>query len=221
MSRWPPNSSLSQPIRSMISSRVVSFPAGKSVENGSPPGTRCCAGSRVHRKTIHLPGPSNAVIGVSSPTPSKPARRRLRKGKPRLSCPLPYYNIKLLIILSFLTRKPPSVYTWYVQYLDYSWILPCERMSMTTKTIHISLPESLKEYMDERVAEEHYSTFSDYIRALVREDQKRHTEERLEKLLIEGLESGRGAEYGSQEWDKFWERIHSRINKAREKKSGA
>ncbi|MGH8651262.1 MAG: ribbon-helix-helix domain-containing protein [Gammaproteobacteria bacterium] len=53
-------------------------------------------------------------------------------------------------------------------------------MSITTKTIHISLPESLKEYMDERVFEEHYSTLSDYVRALVREDQKRHTEERLE-----------------------------------------
>ena len=92
---------------------------------------------------------------------------------------------------------------------------------MATKTIHISLPESLKEYMDERVAEEHYSTFSDYIRALVREDQKRHAEERLEKLLLEGLESGRGVEYGTKEWGALWERIHSRINKAREKKSGA
>ncbi len=119
-------------------------------------------------------------------------------------------NIKLLIILCFLTRKSPSVYTWYVQYLDYSWILPCERMSMTTKTIHISLPESLKEYMDERVAEEHYSTFSDYIRALVREDQKRYAEERLEKLLLEGLESGRGAALGSKEWKQFKKRVLSR-----------
>jgi antitoxin ParD1/3/4 len=83
-------------------------------------------------------------------------------------------------------------------------------MSMSTKTIHISLPESLKEYMDERVAEEHYSTFSDYIRALVREDQKRHAEERLEKLLLEGLESGRGAALGSKEWKQFKKRVLSR-----------
>jgi hypothetical protein len=47
----------------------------------NPPEMRCCAGLRVHRKTIHLPGPSNAVIGMSSPPPSNPARRRLRKGK--------------------------------------------------------------------------------------------------------------------------------------------
>ena len=92
---------------------------------------------------------------------------------------------------------------------------------MTTKTIHISLPESLKEYVDERVNEEHYATLSDYIRALVREDQKRRAEERLEKLLLEGLESGRGVEVGSKEWNALWERIHTRINKAREKKTRA
>ena len=92
---------------------------------------------------------------------------------------------------------------------------------MTSKTIHISLPDPLKEYMDERVTEGDYSTLSDYVRVLVREDQKRHAEERLEKLLLEGLESGRGAEYGTKEWDTLWERIHTRINKARVKKSSA
>jgi len=75
--------------------------------------------------------------------------------------------------------------------------------------------------MDKRATEEHYSTLSDYVRALVREDQKRKAEERLEKLLLEGLDSGRGVQYGTKEWDAFWERIHSRINKAREKKAGA
>jgi hypothetical protein len=62
------------PIRSMTSSNAGSFPAGKSVENGSPPGMRCCARSRAHRKTIHLPGPSNAVIDMSSPPPLSPTR---------------------------------------------------------------------------------------------------------------------------------------------------
>jgi antitoxin ParD1/3/4 len=81
---------------------------------------------------------------------------------------------------------------------------------MTTKTIHISLPDPLKEYMDERVTEGNYSTLSDYVRVLVREDQKRHAEERLEKLLLEGLESGRGAALGSKEWKQFKKRVLSR-----------
>ena len=47
---------------------------------------------------------------------------------------------------------------------------------MNTTTMPISLPEPLKEYVKERVAEEHYSNPSDYIRALIREDQKRREE---------------------------------------------
>lgn len=71
--------------------------------------------------------------------------------------------------------------------------------------------------MDERITKEHYSTLSDYIRALVREDQKRHVEERLEKLLLEGVESGRGAAMGSKEWKQFKKKVlvHARERKPR------
>jgi hypothetical protein len=75
----------------LFKSSAGSFSAGKSVENGSPPGMRCCAGLRAHRRTIRLPRPSNAVIGMPSPLPSNLARRRSRKGKQRLLCLLPYY----------------------------------------------------------------------------------------------------------------------------------
>jgi Arc/MetJ-type ribon-helix-helix transcriptional regulator len=37
---------------------------------------------------------------------------------------------------------------------------------MSTDTMHISLPDSLKQYVKEQVAEEHYSNPSDFIRAL-------------------------------------------------------
>src|SRR5918992_1959903 len=133
---------------------------------------------------------------VAAPEPSRKGKHGCLDHSPVFSEFLTILSIKLLIILCLLTRKPFPIYTWYVQYLDYSWIFPCKHMPMTTKTIHISLPDPLKEYMDERVTEGNYSTLSDYVRVLVREDQKRHAKERLEKLLIEGLESGRGAEYG-------------------------
>jgi antitoxin ParD1/3/4 len=61
---------------------------------------------------------------------------------------------------------------------------------MRTTTMNISLPETLKEYVKERVAEEPYSNPSDYIGMLIREDQKRHAEQKLEQLLLEGLRSG-------------------------------
>ncbi len=82
---------------------------------------------------------------------------------------------------------------------------------MSTATMNISLPNSLKEYVNERVEEEHYSNASDYIRALIREDQKRRDQKKLEQMLLEGVRSGLGMEIGSKEWEKFWEGIRARL----------
>jgi antitoxin ParD1/3/4 len=57
------------------------------------------------------------------------------------------------------------------------------------QTMNISLPDPLKEFVDHQIAEGRYSSVSEYIRELIRGDEKRKAEERLEALLIEGLES--------------------------------
>lgn len=56
--------------------------------------------------------------------------------------------------------------------------------------VNISLPDQLKEFVDERLTEGRFSTTSEYFRDLIREDQKRRAQERLDLLLLEGLESG-------------------------------
>ncbi len=56
-------------------------------------------------------------------------------------------------------------------------------------TINISLPDPLRIFVEECVAQGGYSTVSEYFRELVRLDQKRRAEERLETLLLEGLDS--------------------------------
>ena len=56
--------------------------------------------------------------------------------------------------------------------------------------VNISLPDQMKDFIDERLTEGQFSSTSEYIRDLVRSDQKRRAQERLEKLLLEGLESG-------------------------------
>jgi antitoxin ParD1/3/4 len=84
---------------------------------------------------------------------------------------------------------------------------------MSTTTLHISLPESLKKYVQERVAEKHYSNPSDYVRALIREDQKRRDEERLEQMLLEGFQSGPGKLMTLEEWQKLREEVYARIKK--------
>lgn len=57
------------------------------------------------------------------------------------------------------------------------------------QTMNISLPDPLKEFVDHQIADGRYSSASEYIRELIRGDEKRKAEERLEALLLEGLES--------------------------------
>ena len=48
------------------------------------------------------------------------------------------------------------------------------------KSMNISLPDSMRTYVEEQVASSGYSTVSKYFRELVRQDQKRKATERLE-----------------------------------------
>ena len=57
------------------------------------------------------------------------------------------------------------------------------------QSMNISLPEPLKEFVDRQIAAGRYSSASEYVRELMRADEKRKAEERLESLLLEGLQS--------------------------------
>ena len=57
-------------------------------------------------------------------------------------------------------------------------------------TMNISLPDVLKEFVDCQVQARGYSTSSEYVRELIRNDQIRQAEQRLAALMLEGLESG-------------------------------
>ncbi len=57
-------------------------------------------------------------------------------------------------------------------------------------TLTISLPESLREFIDQQVQTKGYGNTSEYLRSLVRQDQEAEAKKRLELLLLEGLESG-------------------------------
>lgn len=57
------------------------------------------------------------------------------------------------------------------------------------QTMNISLPDPLKDFVDNQIAEGRYSSVSEYIRELIRDDEKRKAQQRLEALLLEGLKS--------------------------------
>jgi antitoxin ParD1/3/4 len=85
------------------------------------------------------------------------------------------------------------------------------------QTMNISLPEPLKEFVDHQIAEGRYSSVSEYIRELIRADEKRKAEGRLEALLLEGLESEE-SELTRQDFDAIRKEAMARL-KLRKKKS--
>jgi antitoxin ParD1/3/4 len=58
-------------------------------------------------------------------------------------------------------------------------------------TVTISLPESLKEFIDVEVQTKGYGNVSEYVRGLLRAEQTKGADARLEALLLEGLVSGK------------------------------
>jgi antitoxin ParD1/3/4 len=84
-------------------------------------------------------------------------------------------------------------------------------------TINISLPEPMREFIDQQVAQGGYSTVSEYVRQLIREAQKQAAYKKLEALLLEGLNSGEGVEVTKEWWQKKMAVLDEQI-RARESK---
>jgi antitoxin ParD1/3/4 len=57
-------------------------------------------------------------------------------------------------------------------------------------TMTISLPEPMREFIENEVTAGDYGSVSELFREMVRDRQKRKAQERLEMLLLQGLESG-------------------------------
>jgi len=53
--------------------------------------------------------------------------------------------------------------------------------------MNISIPDPLKEFVDSQIASGRYGSVSEYVRELIREDERRKAQPRLEGMLLEGL----------------------------------
>ncbi len=82
---------------------------------------------------------------------------------------------------------------------------------MTYGTVSISLPEGVKQYLEEQVSAGVYRSVSvsDYIRVLVQEDQKRKAQETIEALVLEGLNS-EASEMTEVDWAQLKQRVWDR-----------
>lgn len=82
--------------------------------------------------------------------------------------------------------------------------------------MNISLPETLKTYVEEQVTSGGYGTASEYLRELIREDKKRKAQERLESFLLDGLDSGGPVPVTPD----FWQALWGRVDAQRQEKQG-
>ncbi|HEV2500758.1 MAG TPA: type II toxin-antitoxin system ParD family antitoxin [Terriglobia bacterium] len=70
-------------------------------------------------------------------------------------------------------------------------------------TVTISVPESLKTFIEKQIAAKGYGNVSEYFRTLLREAQAKEEDARLEALLIEGLTSGDDISLSGEFWSEL------------------
>ena len=83
--------------------------------------------------------------------------------------------------------------------------------------MNVSLPEELKKYVEAQT-KSGYSTPSEYVRELIRRDQKRRAKEKLDALLLEGLNSGDSIPMDAQFWSDLKQEALAKL-KTRKKSS--
>jgi antitoxin ParD1/3/4 len=77
-------------------------------------------------------------------------------------------------------------------------------------TMNIALPPEMKDFVRGAVSEGGYSSASEYIRDLIRQEQRRMAESKLESLLLEGIDSGPMKEMTRKDWEILRARLKQR-----------
>jgi antitoxin ParD1/3/4 len=76
-------------------------------------------------------------------------------------------------------------------------------MSSKVTTINISLPKKLRAEIDRKVAREAYGSASEYLRDLIRRDLRSQAIEKVDDLLLAGLQSGAPRAANGRFWKKL------------------
>lgn len=80
-------------------------------------------------------------------------------------------------------------------------------------TLNISLPRAQRDFVEAAAARSGCTTTSEYVRRLIHEAQRSEEKDRLERKLIEGLESGKGIPATPEYWDKKRRELQARSNR--------
>lgn len=82
------------------------------------------------------------------------------------------------------------------------------------ETMNIALPDSLKRFVQRRVARSGYGSVSEYMRELIRADFKRAAQEHLEQEILRGVDSGPSVEMTPHDWQSIRQEANRRATKS-------
>ena len=82
------------------------------------------------------------------------------------------------------------------------------------QSMNISLPDPLKQFVEGQISTGRYSSASEYVRELIRADERRKVEEQLEALLLAGLK-GEETVMSRADWQKIRQEATAQVRAKR------
>ena len=80
-------------------------------------------------------------------------------------------------------------------------------------SLHVSLSDEMRTYIDRQVESGTYHNHSEYIRDLIRHDRERRDRERVDELLLEGLRSGEPTPLTRDDWQAIRDEVRTRVER--------
>jgi antitoxin ParD1/3/4 len=77
-------------------------------------------------------------------------------------------------------------------------------------TMNIALPAAMKQFVQEQVQRGGYGSVSEYIRDLIRSDQREKARQALEVEVLEGLKSGKSTPMTPEDWAEIRAEVQGR-----------
>ncbi len=80
----------------------------------------------------------------------------------------------------------------------------------STTTMNISMPMSMRSFVGTRI-QGRFGNTSEYVRDLIRRDQREAAQEELEQALLAGIRSGESVEVTAQDWAEIRDEVSRKI----------
>ena len=86
-------------------------------------------------------------------------------------------------------------------------------------SMNVSLPPNLKEWVEDQVDSGGYGTASEFIRDMLRQSRVRQFQSRVDRMLLEAIESGESVEMTDKDWDEIRSTARAQAKRIRRRKS--